>query len=246
MYSQVSYTVNTQDIYHKVNSGVQSPHMDVYEIRRTRLRELIVTRFAGRQVDLANAIGRQPDYISRCVNGKTRIGDLARTIERELDLPIGWLDTISGEKPPEVGFFQTPSLAPEAENQTLDQTPRMLNVLDWNDAPHHESATSTRKFFEPPQCKPGAYWLQMPDDSMRETLPPGAMLLIEPFYPGSQIEDNTAYVLQTPVGVVCRRVKAGVSGWMLVQEDGRNAPPEPLTDAVRIVGEVAMQLKLKP
>lgn len=119
-------------------------------------------------------------------------------------------------------------------------------MLDWNDAPNHESATRKGQFFEPPQCKAGAYWLQMPDDSMRETLPLGAMLLIEPFEPGSQIEDNTAYVIQTPVGVVCRRAKAGVSGWMLVQQDGRNAPPEPLTDAVRIVGEVAMQLKLKP
>lgn len=219
------------------------------ELRRAALRRLVGKLGRGGIARIAKDIGVVPSYVSRMLSDpgskqhRPITGDTVIAISRNHP---GWFDAITLETPPETGRSRGNSLAPEAENQTLDQTPRMLNVLDWNDAPRHDTATPIGQYYAPPQCKAGAYWLQMRDDSMRETLPPGAMLLIEPFDPGSPIEADTAYVIQTPVGVVCRRAKAGVSGWMLVQEDGRNAPPEPLTDAVRIVGEVAMLLKPKP
>lgn len=74
--------------------------MDTSSIRRQRLRQLIDERFGGRQVRLAHAIERQPDYISRCLKGTKGIGeDLARDIERRLGLPNLWLDTLPNVEP---------------------------------------------------------------------------------------------------------------------------------------------------
>ena len=67
--------------------------METSELRVQKLRTLIRVRFNGVQRNLAEAIERQPDYISRCLTGKKRIGeDLARDIERLLKLPPFWLD----------------------------------------------------------------------------------------------------------------------------------------------------------
>ena len=74
--------------------------MDIYETRRTRLRQLVVASFGGQQVRLATAIDRQPDYVSRMLNGKKRIGEkLARIIESSADKPNGWLDTPTDNSP---------------------------------------------------------------------------------------------------------------------------------------------------
>jgi phage repressor protein C with HTH and peptisase S24 domain len=67
--------------------------VDIYETRRARLRELIDTQYGGKQVGLATAIERQPDYISRCLKGTKRIGeDFARVVEQRTGMPAGWLD----------------------------------------------------------------------------------------------------------------------------------------------------------
>ena len=68
--------------------------LDIHETRRARLRVLVDTKYSGKQVALANAIGRQADYISRCLNGTKRIGEeFARIVEHGTGLPPGWLDT---------------------------------------------------------------------------------------------------------------------------------------------------------
>jgi len=67
--------------------------MDMQAIRRHRLRQLIDERFGGKQVRLAEAIGRQADHVSRCLKGTKGIGeDLARSIEQILGLEPLWLD----------------------------------------------------------------------------------------------------------------------------------------------------------
>ena len=68
--------------------------MDVFEIRKVRLRELIDSNFDGVQRRFADAIDRQPDYVSRILRGTKRLGEqLARDIENTLGLPPRWLDT---------------------------------------------------------------------------------------------------------------------------------------------------------
>lgn len=84
--------VKTQDIYQGVTW--QYPiAMDIYETRRDNLAKLIEDSFEGRQRRLADAIDRQPDYISRVLGGSKRLGEkLAREIEAKLKLGEGWLD----------------------------------------------------------------------------------------------------------------------------------------------------------
>src|SRR5690554_4398553 len=84
--------VKTQDIYQGVTW--QYPFaMDIYETRRDNLAKLIEDSFEGRQRRLADAIDRQPDYISRVLGGSKRLGKkLARDIEPKLNLGEGWLD----------------------------------------------------------------------------------------------------------------------------------------------------------
>lgn len=89
-----NYLVNLKDIYQKV-SGKYSYAMDIYEIRRSNLSRLIKEQFEGKQRRLADAIDRQPDYISRVLKGTKNVGEkLAREIEQTLGLSMGWLDAL--------------------------------------------------------------------------------------------------------------------------------------------------------
>lgn len=74
--------------------------MDIYEIRRKRMADLIKSPpFNGNQAAFAAKIDKQASYVSRCLlplgkPHRKRIGeDMAREIERTLDLPALWMDT---------------------------------------------------------------------------------------------------------------------------------------------------------
>lgn len=71
--------------------------MDIKEIRRFRLRKLILTKFSGVSSRFAEHIGKQPSYIARIFSSKPEharnIGEsLAREIERLCGLEMGFLD----------------------------------------------------------------------------------------------------------------------------------------------------------
>lgn len=75
---------------------------DVYKIRLARLKDLLMERFGGRKTELAEALGKSDNYISRVFNAHSaqhkRIGeDLAREIETALKLPRLWLDGEEGQ-----------------------------------------------------------------------------------------------------------------------------------------------------
>lgn len=71
--------------------------MGIHEIRRRRLIELLNARYGGRQVDLARALSRPANYISRCLSdnnaNRKPIGEkFARYVETTLGLPQYWMD----------------------------------------------------------------------------------------------------------------------------------------------------------
>lgn len=70
--------------------------MDISELRKIRLRQLVAERFGGVDASFAAAIERQPSYVSRlfATNRHSRgIGEkFARDVESKLGLEIGWLD----------------------------------------------------------------------------------------------------------------------------------------------------------
>lgn len=74
--------------------------MDIYEIRRKRMTDLIKAEpFNGNQAAFAAKIDKQASYVSRCLlplgkPHRKRIGeDMAREIERTLGLPVLYMDT---------------------------------------------------------------------------------------------------------------------------------------------------------
>lgn len=70
--------------------------MSIHETRRRNLQTLVDRDFEGNKSALANAIGRQASYISRCLSTdrhSKNIGEaFARHIETELGIEAGWLD----------------------------------------------------------------------------------------------------------------------------------------------------------
>lgn len=71
--------------------------MDITELRRRRLRELIDTRFNGVVLQLANHIGMKPPQLHRWLNGGQGMReDSARSIEDKLRLTKLWLDQEPG------------------------------------------------------------------------------------------------------------------------------------------------------
>lgn len=71
--------------------------MDIKDIRKARLRQLINLKFGGVMARLAEAIGRQSSYVARLLaensDHSRNIGEkLAREIEEACDLPYRYLD----------------------------------------------------------------------------------------------------------------------------------------------------------
>lgn len=87
------------------NAGFNSG-MDISEIRKHRVAQLIDQRFNGVAADFAAAIGRTPSYVSRMLSSNKHsrgIGEtMARSIEQALDLEPGSLDRPldAAERPP--------------------------------------------------------------------------------------------------------------------------------------------------
>lgn len=116
---------------------------DIADIRQRRLREIMEARFHGRQNLIAEAVGREPSYISRLLlpsghRHRKRLGeDLAREFERELRLTPGWFDVDSqGDLLPSsngAGGLQPPQSSDEpiaANSPSPQQTAATLARLE--------------------------------------------------------------------------------------------------------------------
>lgn len=73
--------------------------MDVYEVRRQRLKELIQAVTQGNVAVFAGRFGYQPaqlsQYLSNTYNGGRSIGErAARALEQRVSAPVGWLDQV--------------------------------------------------------------------------------------------------------------------------------------------------------
>jgi hypothetical protein len=92
---------NRLGTYQTVTPVISSFFMDVYEIRRLRLRELIDTRFRGVVKRCAEHMEMKPPQLHRWLSTKSKDSrrieyDSARTIEEKNGLPAGWLDVDHG------------------------------------------------------------------------------------------------------------------------------------------------------
>lgn len=101
--------------------------MDIKTTRRLNMRRLINRDYGSKQADFASAIGRQPDYVSRCLKGSKGIGeDLARDIESKLRLTPGWLDREQGKEGESVPDRAAPPVVEEEFWKALSPRTRAL------------------------------------------------------------------------------------------------------------------------
>lgn len=77
--------------------------MDVYEIRRKRLAQL--REEYGTQTALAEKVGVEQNYISRCLSGAKNIAEeFAGRVEAATGKPTGWLSRLEKSGPIEWPF----------------------------------------------------------------------------------------------------------------------------------------------
>lgn len=94
-----------------------------------------------------------------------------------------------------------------------------------------------------PEYSSRCFAVAMPDDTMQMTIPRGDTLVIDP---EGRLEHNGAYLFDGPFGPIVRRVRLGVSGWMLLEEDGRNSPAQQMPDSLRLLGRIALSYRKNP
>lgn len=103
--------------------GTYFSGMELEEIRRQRLLELIRDRCNNVHAEFARRIGKDPSYINRCCyppgkKGKKNIGDeIIKLATSAFNLPCGWFDC-----PPGTEIYQT-------DNQDLQAIFNMLMEL---------------------------------------------------------------------------------------------------------------------
>lgn len=104
-------------------------------VRRLRLRELVATRFGGKQSAFAEAIERSPSYVARIFSDNPahsrNIGEsLARQIEGMCHLPNGWLDEPKG-----LGL----ALSAVSESKlSAGEAVESIDVRKWDSTDDHE------------------------------------------------------------------------------------------------------------
>jgi phage repressor protein C with HTH and peptisase S24 domain len=93
--------------------------MELFEIRRENLRHLMLQKFEGKQSKLADAIGKNANYISRLLSttmaaeNRKKIGeDVARDIELKLGLRRYSLDYVNLELPAQIPESNAEYLGP--------------------------------------------------------------------------------------------------------------------------------------
>lgn len=184
--------------------------MNVYEIRRALLAQLIEKRFDGSQADFARASGISPTYVTRMLKDDTspsrkRIGEgLARQIEDRLNLPALWLDTAreranldvhAAEPPPSAYPGQRPSdRSPQAGISTgrdagtpVTAVARLIEDGFFEQLPFDGRQTDG---WVPALTDNAAYALRVKGDSLAPAIENGQYLIVLPGaepHPGERI-----------------------------------------------------------
>jgi len=166
--------------------------MNVYEIRRARLAQLIAKRYDGSQADFARASGISPTYVTRMLKddaspSRKRIGeDLARQIEDRLNLPSHWLDSAPERQSAELHVSE-PAIAYRggAPGDLLERTQgapvtavARVGQNGFFDQQPFESGTPDGRVL--PLTDKSAYALRIKGDSLAPAIENGQYLIVLP------------------------------------------------------------------
>jgi len=90
--------------------------MEIQDVRRYRLKQLIADRYAGSQAKLVEETGENQGEISALLRTKSFGEKKARKLEQKLGLPLMWLDTMeASESVTRTEFGSAPTAISTAE-----------------------------------------------------------------------------------------------------------------------------------
>lgn len=155
--------------------------MDIRDIRRHRLRKLLVAKYDGKQAAFAALIGRSPSYVARIVSSNSthsrNIGEaLAREIEQLCDVPSGYLD-LPLTKIEEAGDWDPATDPPGVDHTKVwqDLPARLMQKIEYyrdhTEIPVMDVQASMGNGAEPPQMEIIASSLRLETGWLRRTLP---------------------------------------------------------------------------
>lgn len=241
--------------------------MDIKEIRRFRLRKLVLTRFSGKQSALAEAIGRSPSYVARIFSENPahsrNIGEsLAREIEAICAVPTGFLDQPL-TKAEEMGVFDPATNLP---GDPISGLPRRLAqkieaYSDLVEVPTMDVTASMGPGSEPPGVEIIASsmiletaWLRRTvamtelanlriitgrGESMSPTIRHGDLLMVDIGAP--DVSYDAVYVLFISGQLLIKRIQRELDGLRIISDNPKYKEilvPDEMQERIQILGRV--------
>lgn len=169
--------------------------MDISEIRKANLLELIELKANGSQKDFALAVPTAPAYISQIINGTIgRNGKpavvgtaMARKIEKSFDLPHGYMDTLQNSSGGKSGAEKVQFDNNVDLSKKIELLGRRVPVISWVQAGSMTSVETVVRDTEidewlPPNedCGKNGYGLKVVGNSMSPSFIPGDRIYINP------------------------------------------------------------------
>ncbi|TKB53283.1 S24 family peptidase [Ferrimonas aestuarii] len=209
--------------------------MRIEQIRLANVKKIIEERFDGVQVRFCEAINRKPQQISRYIKGKTKLGgELARHIEKELDLPDGCLDST------------------ESIDDNLDRTSAALKqyfsdfvvrpLIRWSDINSHLEgiALEDKKAYPiPGKASDKAFVLEVQNNNISTIASPGDLVGIDPEASVS-IGDYVLVKVENDLPMLARYFRSS-SSKALISID--TSPVQYETEDYEIIGKVLIAVK---
>lgn len=162
---------------------------DRKEVRRQQLARLLNERFGGVQARLAKAIGKNPNYVSRCLAGTKGIGEgIAHEIEERLRLPRGWMDDADSPEPGNTDELSDSAAGVARSTIPAGRVPVVGHARLGDNGHFVELQYPVGHgdgFLDMPSNDENAYAVRCEGDSMTPRIRAGEFVLIEPNHPVS-------------------------------------------------------------
>lgn len=214
--------------------------MEISDIRRENLRALMSQRYEGKQARLADALGKSPNYISRCLSttmsaeNRKNIGEeFAREIEEAFGLERYQLDRPPGSAAPSHALG-----SPSKDDYAL--IPQFTAKGDCGDGYLNEHVQLTeglvfkRDWLKRMNAKPeNLYVIYADGDSMEPYIFEGDVVLFDTSE--TEPRDKQVYVIRRPDGgnSIKRLIQQFSGAWLIRSDNPDKAanPDEPVSDS---------------
>jgi hypothetical protein len=207
--------------------------VDVADVRRKNLQELVQTRFHGIRAGLAKAAGKNRNQINLCLTPneklRRRMGeDQARDIEAALNLPMGWLDEDHGKA---AGLVTQVARYAKQKQMDVDMFPDGLQIgTKWLEHLCAGSAVDNLRIFHVQEL------------GLAGTISTGDVVLVD--LAVKRVDRSGYYLLHGATGDVVRRVWVGLDGQFSMSldanEEGHLVTMKP--DQLQVRGRVRGRL----